>query len=227
MTATPPMLPPQLPPDGAPAKKKGLSTLAIVLIVVGGVVGLFLMIVVGAAAVVVPQMQERQQRLTCQQNLNQLGSLFAMIEMGARKPPAHRSGPALFLGWRKDKDWIQGGKEDVLVCPGDEVVNPLLTDADRRRYDTIDLANPPRDACSYAVRDFGRFPVPKGGDQPEILAACTHHTKGVNVVYVDGQVKFYEWVELGLTGPEDADVGPDAKSPILRQVCRTPGVTEK
>ncbi len=226
MTDTPPPLPPQLPPDAVPVQKKGLSTLAIILIVVGAIGLVVIAGVIGTVAVVVPQMHERQQRLTCQQNLNMLGSLFAMRSMERPGKPKY-DGAALFLSWRKTRDLIQGGKEDVLLCPGDTSVRPLLTDADRQRYDTIDLANPPRDACSYAVRDFGRFPLPKVQEQPEILAACTHHAKGVNVVFIDGQVKFYEWRELGLTGPEEADVGPDAKSPILRQVCRTPGVTEK
>lgn len=195
-------------------------TLIEIMVVIAIIAGL-----IGTVVVVVPQMQERQKRLTCQQNLNQLGSLFSMRSMEKPGKPKY-DGVSLFLSWRKTKDLIQGGKEDVLLCPGDYGVKALDSDDARKAYDDIDLANPPTDMCSYAVRDFTNSPIPAEKKDAEILACdrqgpdgkTMHHNNGINVVYDDGQVKFFERGEIGISPDEPIVVGADAKYPMLKKV---------
>src|SRR5688572_1308029 len=139
-----PAEPPPLP-EPQPARK-GISTRTIVLLVVGSLV-----LVGGGVAAVglfissqVSTMQGRMTQILCQQNLAQIGALF-VEEQAARPPAKPRSGQALLLGWRKDRRLIKGGSEDMLLCPHDPGVRQLVTEADRRSYDDIDLEDPPID----------------------------------------------------------------------------------
>ncbi len=192
---------------------------------------LIALVIVGAIAAAVhfaaSRMVAAKQRVHCLENLQSLAGIYAELNVRHPGPDDSRSGTALILGWRGGAGPISPGQEGLFGCVGDPQFRRLQTDEDHARYDSIDLAAPPRDACSYAVRDFGRFPVPNPPTGNEVFAACTSHPDGAMLALVDGRVRVCTWAELGLTGPEEADVGPGAKSPLLRQVCRTPGVTEK
>ena len=157
-------------------------------------------------------------RFTCANNLSQLAGLYIQDAAAGRAP---RSGPALFLAWRRSGR-IRPGQEGVLVCPSDEAVSVPDTAAARRRYDAVDLDHPPADLCSYAVRDFEHFPVDVDSAAPQVLAACVgpggtlRHKNGVNVAFTDGSARFMEREELGLQPGDDILIGPESKAVLLR-----------
>lgn len=130
----------------------------------------------------------------------------------------------------------------MLVCPGDPGVVVPDTPEAVDRYDAVDLDAPPDDLCSYAVRDFARFPPDPKAVDPEPFAACVGrfrdgtwsacHRGGMVIAFCDGTTRFFEWAELGLgpgaTPPDDAPVvGPDSPSPLLRVLCFRPGETSR
>jgi hypothetical protein len=216
MTAGEPGPGPEVPPPVPPAKKKGLSTTAIVLIVLGAVGFLVVVGVVATVAIVVPKMKVQQQRVACLNNLSQLGQLQLMLAAEhPDRPPSH-SGPALFLSYRKGGVEIRRGDERSLLCPADEKARLPETEDDRQAWDDVDLAHAPRSLCSYAVRDFERFPIdPKKGAR-EPIAACLNHEGIVVFVFSAGDAQFVKLHELGLATDDDKIVGPDSKSPLLR-----------
>lgn len=221
----PPGVPPPVParrlrddvPDAGPPPKKGLSTLAIVLIVVGvlGVAGIA--VVVGILAVVVPSMQHKQMRFQCQQHLSQVAQLI--VADRADRTPVRYGGPAYLLEWRKSGRFIRAGQEAVLLCPADAGAAPL---ARRELWDAVDLANPAPGLCSYAVRDFVNFPLDERSAAPQPIAACLHHTEGPRdrggaiVAFDDGSTRFVGYEELGISDASELTVGPDAPAELLR-----------
>lgn len=178
----------------------------------------------GATGVIhVPHRSEK--RFTCMNNLSQLGGLFVVRSTDPSWHP--RSGPRLFLGWRKDGAKIRPGQESVLICPGDDGAAPPDTPAAKARYDVVDLDHPPDDLCSYSVRDFERFPLDAASHEPQVLAVCVgrdgslRHKGGVNVLYDDGSARFVEiqeLEELGLPPGAKPVPGPDSPCSILRVV---------
>jgi hypothetical protein len=200
----------------APTAKKGMPTWAIVLIVVGalGIVVVGLKIVT-TVAIVVPEMQETQRRLSCKGNLSQLAEVFLIRRMQSPKV-APRSGPALFLEWRSTTSEIKRGQEKILVCPGDPSAKFPTAEADWTAWDRVDLDHAPRALCSYAVRDFARFPLPAKPTGGEPIAACIHHPGGAVVAFAAGDTEFVTLQGLGLRPQDEMTVGPDSKSPLLR-----------
>lgn len=75
--------------------------------------------------------------------------------------------------------------------------------------------HPPDDLCSYAVRDFVRFPLDSGSSAPQPVAACVgrfvkgrwqaFHKGGLHVAFDDGSARFVEWTELGVEPPSEWD----------------------
>jgi hypothetical protein len=218
MTGDPPPLPDDAldHPAGAP-EKKGLPVWAIVLIVVGviGLVGLAGL--AGTVAVVVPKMQDQQKRLGCMNNLSQLGQVYLVHAMGGRAAAQVHSGPGLFLAFGKDRRDIAPGNEKVFICPADTLARVPATDADRKAYGTVDLDHVPRWLCSYACRDFAKYPLGENAGH-DVLAACIHHKGGAVMVFAEGDAVFMTLAELGLSKDDEKTVGPESKSPLLRQV---------
>lgn len=178
-------------------------------------------LVVGASVFVFDQLVTRfpggqKQRAICLGRLSQLGLVFLMHSSAAPdKAPPH-SGPALFLSWRKDRSEIARGYEKVLICPLDDLADVPETDAEKRAWDDVDLAHPPRSLCSYAVRDFERFPLESKDAAPHPIAACLHHP-GIAIVGFDsGEARPVKLDELGLASDDEKIVGPSSKSPLLR-----------
>jgi prepilin-type N-terminal cleavage/methylation domain-containing protein len=195
-------------------------TLIEIMVVIAIIAGL-----IGTVVIVVPQMQERQRKLSCAQNLKQLGDMF--VTMRSEKPgaPAY-NGQALFLSWRTKRNPIREGEEGVLICPGDQGVVVPNTEDLKKAYDDIDLANPPTDKCSYAVRNFKTHQLSMSSGRKEIVACdrqgadgrTDHHQDGINVVYDNAQCVFMSKEELGFTTDSALVVGPESPNEDLKKV---------
>jgi hypothetical protein len=207
--------PPQVQHGAPPAPKTGMPTWVIVLIVVGA---LFLFVIpacVATVAIVVPKMQETKRRTVCMSNLQALGEVFLTERMGDPKRKL-RSGPALFLEWRSTTSEIKRGNEKALICPGDVLARLPETEDDKKAWDRVDLDHAPRNLCSYAVRDFARFPLAPNAPDKAPIAACLNHKGGAVVLFDAGDVQFVPFEELGVQSHDEMTVGPDSKSPLLR-----------
>jgi prepilin-type N-terminal cleavage/methylation domain-containing protein len=195
-------------------------TLIEIMVVIAIIAGL-----ISTVVIVVPKMQENQKKLTCQQNLSGLGKIFVTwrsTNMG--KPPY--DGQALFLSWRTKKSEIRQGDESVLICPGDQnVVQPNTPEA-QAAYNDIDLKNPPTDKCSYAVRNFSKFPFDVESPRKEPVASdrqgpdgrTMHHRDGIVVCFDDAACKFMTREELGIATDSPIVVGPDASHEDLKKL---------
>ena len=196
-----------IPPNAAaaaPAGRRGLSMKVIVLTVAAGVAG-----AATSFAIMLPKMRETERRTTCMKNLLELSHVYFedMLENG---PKARRwSGPAMWLSRR------QRGAESRLLCPEDATVRSPVTDADRAAWDDANLADPRRDLCSYAGRDFANFPIDSCRNA---IGACVHHRGGVIVAFDIGDVRFFTREQLGISEDDEIRCGPESASPLLRML---------
>jgi prepilin-type N-terminal cleavage/methylation domain-containing protein len=182
----------------------------------------------GAVLILVPRIQEKQRQTTCANHLRQLGGVYTSESMEQPGLPPH-VGASLFLYYRQ-KHFIQKTREEVLTCPGDNAVKVPQSAADSERYDEMDLANPPSDACSYMGRDFVNHPLSNEAPAAQIIACdrngpdhkTPHHRDGLNILYDDGAVQFKDREYLGLTPEDPIVVGPDSDVEILRDVVYGP-----
>jgi hypothetical protein len=157
--------------------------------------------------------RESRNQLTCMNNQSQLAQSYLVATQG--RPDANPlSDSALWLGCYGTS--IKRGDEQVFVCPGDPLSNVPETDADRARYERVDLAHVPRPVCSYAGRDFEKFPLDPTKAATEPLGACVNHKGCAIVAYADGDVRKMTLAELGFDSDDGKIVGPDSKSPVLR-----------
>jgi len=156
-------------------------------------------------------------RLTCEDNLSRLGTLYLDRAQENRAKTQTHSGSALWLSMRKGGEEVRRGEERVLLCPCDASVRPPRSKLDLTAWDDVDLARPKPGLCSYAGRDFVQFPIaPTSGDEP--IGACLRHAGGAVVVFDFGLVTFLSLEELGLSSDSEKTVGRDSKSPLLRKL---------
>jgi hypothetical protein len=189
---------------------------------------LAVVVVLALGAVWISQQQRRvaQDQWTCSINLRRLGIVW---KHEVRRGSPLRSGPALFLGWRKSSLVISGGEERVLLCPEDAAAVDLTLRNAPSRWDDVDLDAPAPGLCSYAVRDFAAFPLIPNAPSPQPIAACLHHAKGLFgrrgaiVLYDSGTVEFEEFPALGISDLSELTVGPQSKSALLRPLTFGPG----
>jgi len=176
------------------------------------------------ALIMVPIAQERSRRTVCAQNLMDLGGVYQLwsLESPGRAP---HPGSAVFLRWRQERRFIRFGEESKLLCPGDPAAFFPQTDADRSRWDEVNLAAPDPSLCSYAARDTSRHP--SGGGMRRIIACDRqgadgqqpHHAGGLNVLYDSGAVVFVTHAMLGVDDPDTTlRVGPESEVAVLREV---------
>lgn len=201
-------------------------TLIEIMVVIAIIAGL-----IGTVAIIVPQMQEKQKRFTCANNLSQLGGLF-IAERTERPGKPKYDGTALWLSWRQNTSKIRKNEEAILICPGDNGISAADSDQAKSRYDDVDLKNPPNDLCSYTARDFSVYPLSNESKEAQIIACdrngpdgrTAHHKNGLNVCFDNGQAKFVEREELGVSGDDPIVVGPESSNAMLKQVV---GVKQK
>jgi prepilin-type N-terminal cleavage/methylation domain-containing protein len=201
-------------------------TLIEIMVVIAIIAGL-----IGTVAIIVPQMQEKQRRFTCQNNLSQLGGLFIAERTEKHGKPKY-DGSALWLSWRQKRDQIKEGQEAVLICPGDNAITAPDTPELKQRYTDVDLKNPPNDLTSYAARDFSVYPLDNEAKRVQIIGCdrngpdgrTAHHKNGLNIVYDDGASKFVERDELGISQDDPIVVGPESSNEDLKKVV---GVKQK
>jgi hypothetical protein len=201
-------------------KKKGLPGWLIVVFAIGGLFGICAIAsFFGAVGVLVPRIQSKQQQTTCALHLRSLGNLYVQDVLTSANEP-EQGGTAYLL--RLVRDAQADGK--WLLCPGHERSAEMeLTSIGP--FDPYALDEPAlRAACSYAVRDFARFPLAPGDDGSAFIAADMdeHHRDGVNVLLSDGGVYFHDRASLGLAPSEPIIVGPDSPHPELAKLCIVP-----
>lgn len=198
-------------------------TLIEIMVVIAIIAGL-----VAAVSLGIPIVQERSKRLTCAQNLADLGKIYVTWRMENPNKPPH-SGVALFLHFRKKRE-IPEGAESKLICPGDQMVLAPDTPELQARYGDVDLTNPPDDLCSYAVRDFTAHPIKADSGALEIIACdrngldgrTAHHKDGLVIMWSDGSAKFMDQDKLGLTTDAPIVVGPESEQAHLKKVIYRP-----
>lgn len=182
---------------------------------------------VAAVAVGIPMVQERNRRLSCQRNLSGLGTIYIGWQ-GENPGKVRYNGTTLLLHFRKKK-LIEAGSESTLLCQGDQQVFFPKTKADSEAYDEINLDDPPHDRCSYAVRNFWKFPTKPG--EREIFACdrqgedgkTEHHQDGIAIVWTNGSAAFFDKEALGFGADQPVVVGPDSSNDDLKKVITFDG----
>jgi hypothetical protein len=165
-------------------------------------------------------------REACMTNLLEIGRTLDALSDDARRDALTHRGVAMLLSLRK-RHLID---ERLLRCPDDPDLRPL-DDAARRAYDEVDLADPPDDLCSYAVRDFVLYPLPSEGSQrKEAIACCRcgrdgrtpHHRGGTIVLFSERDVQYFYPQQLEHYAGHPFVVGPDSKWPLLQPLIQRP-----
>lgn len=194
------------PESAAPQKRKS-NTLLIVLAILGGLCLLGGGAIVAVVATAVPQVQERQKRLQCQRNLSAFGLDMTrwMLEHDLEQP----GWPAAYVEYVKSG--VRSGALQM-DCPGDPAVSG---------------GQPaPSGHCSFAIRDFDRYPLEMDSPERQIIACdrmgddgrTPHHDGGLIVLFDNGSSMWMDRESLGL-GPDDPIVvGPASTHPLLKQV---------
>jgi len=200
-----------------------------------GCIALFVVCLFGGTVLVMPA--DRFPKHTgCANHLRQIGGLLCVEALEHGAYPDHGGAPLLFE-WRR-AHFIQRGREAVFIYPDDPDAREPVGAAASLLYETVDVTDAAALAplCSYAVRDFARFPVDPDGKDPETgevaWVACDrqgadgrtpHHEGGLNVLFADGAVQLWDRERLGIADDEPIVVGPDSPHPELRKMVFVPG----
>jgi len=197
-------------------------TLIEIMVVIAIIAGL-----VTTVAIVVPKMQEQQRKTGCLNNLSQLGQVYLMQAQENRAKAQKYSGVALWLSYRKNTSEIKRGDERALICPGDQGVALPETEEDKKKWDNVDLDNPPDDLCSYTARDFKNYPLNIESPNKEIIGSdrqgkdqrTMQHKNGLVCCYEHGDAQFVTRAELDINSENPIVVGPEAENPMLKKVA--------
>ena len=178
----------------------------------------------GTALLMVPIAQERARRSVCSKHLSELGGAWQIWRM-ENPGGVPETGSAVLLRWRQERRLIRFGEEETLLCPGDPSALFPQTDADRARWDEVDLSDPDASLCSYAFRDLRRHPLDGGRrnviacDRQGADGTLPHHDGGLMVLYDNGAVVFVTRAMLGIEDPATPlRVGPESEVATLREV---------
>ncbi len=199
---------------------KGIPGWLIAVLVLSGLaVIVFCAALFGAASILVPRIQEKQRQSTCANNLRRLGGLYVADAMRQDGAPGE-GGARYFLRLVHDAS----ADPAVLFCPSDSVATPetVVAGADGGRSPSA--ADALRRVCSYAVRDFARYPLDDSATDEFVAAdaADVHGRGGVTILLSDGSVQFRTRAGLGLAPDEPIVIGPDSSHPELAKLCIVP-----
>ncbi len=195
----------------------------VVLVKVAVVLGVLALAAAGyVVATYLPR--ERNGRLTCMNNMQQLVRAWQVARHTGKFDPTLR-GTAQIASWMRG---IGMGDERIFLCPGDRLAPPD-TAAERARWHPSDIRTleDVHDLCSFAVRDFAKYPVADGDARAWILCdrngddgRTMHHRSGINVAFAGGDAQSFTREELGFGPDEPIVVGPDSPNAELRKMQR-------
>ena len=197
-------------------------TLIEIMVVIAIIAGL-----VTTVAIIVPKMQKKQQQLGCMNNLSQLGQVYLTNAMENRSRAQRYSGVALWLSYRKGAQEIKRGNEKILICPGDQGVQMPETDDDKKKWDNVDLDNPPDDLCSYAARNFKDSPINVESPDKEIVGCdrqgvnqqTMQHPDIIVCCFTEGDAQPMTRAELGVNSDSPIVIGPESSNKMLQKVA--------
>jgi hypothetical protein len=208
--AATPIGPDEAPP---PARPKSLweiygprRPLRLLLFALGGMV-----VICGAMIALTPRLGGNltQGAGPCGWSLGQVGKALvgATVHRGAYPEDAD----ARYLIELLRDGYIARRKESYLVCGWDPDALRIESDSDRELFHTADLSDPEMvtQLCSYAIRDFARFPVDLDDDEAWLL--CER-------MGADGRTRFLRREDLEIAPEDPIVVGPDSPHPELRKM---------
>ena len=162
---------------------------------------------VGMVTLVIPKGQEAKNRVTCMNNLRQIGALLVAMDASSDLKPYN--GAAFIL---QVANQIKDEDLDVFVCPGEgeniDDARPAATDPEFSKMyrDQMDLkAGKIEDRfTSYAGPNWKSFPMAKAGKaaRETRLWACDKcrngaaHHDGIAVLYTSSKVDFLKLENL-------------------------------
>jgi prepilin-type N-terminal cleavage/methylation domain-containing protein len=189
---------------------------------------------VGMVTLVIPKGQEAKNRVTCMNNLRQIGSLLVALEAG---PGAKEYNGAAFV--LQVADDVNNEDLDVFICPGegDNMDDPRPATSDPEFVamyrDQMDLkAGKVEDRfTSYAGPNWKAFPKSKAGKDKNAtrLWACDKcrngaaYHDGIVVLYSSSKVDFLKLENLeGHSDDGIIRVGPDSGDKRLAKMIFFP-----
>jgi prepilin-type N-terminal cleavage/methylation domain-containing protein/prepilin-type processing-associated H-X9-DG protein len=183
----------------------------------------------GMVMVVIPIATERNKRTTCANNLKQLGTVLVADSVERGWPKDSGAGFLLRLYLRNKK--IQGDVK-VFKCPGDDQA-PWEAGSDDHialfKKLTQKLEDWDEYITSYCGRNVRDYPIPNDADTNQALAtdrngvdnSFAYHDDGVNVLFYDGKVEFWDKEKLNVA-PDEAIIigegGPEVLRPLAFKV---------
>lgn len=187
-----------------PGYKQGTSGTKIALIIGGVCCGCLALLVFGLLLIsmllpMVNRLRNMGVRMKCQQNMKTLGELTTGVSGGWRGPANDKLNEEFYLDLVFNK---LNDSPGYLICPAttDEVDPGWETAEETPPYRTD-----PRN-CSYfgpVDRDAHTRILNALSDDPIGGEHFTNHADGVNVLFGDTHVQFYEWRDFGFA--RDAD----------------------
>ena len=190
---------------------------------------------VGMVTLVIPKGQEAKNRVTCMNNLRQIGSL--LVAQNAGQGVKEYNGAAFVLQVAGD---VKNEDLDVFLCPGepdnadDPRPAPRTPEFIAMYRDQMDLKTGKVEErfTSYAGPNFRKYPVSKAGKaaQETRLWACDKcrngaaYHNGIVVLYSSSKVDFLKLENLEGHSEEDGLilVGEESQDPRLKKMSFYP-----
>ncbi len=159
---------------------------------------------------------DNNKKTGCANNLRQMGTI--LVANHAQKPWPRKSGAGFLLSLYFSNKQVRGDLK-VYICPGDEQgVEDPGGEEHKEMFAALDSKLETYDdyISSYAGRRIRTYPLRSDVDENQSLACdrngvngdIPHHGDGVNVLFEDGKVEFWDHQKLGLSPDEMIPIGP-------------------
>jgi len=193
-----------------------------------GVTAFLAALILVLAIATVPRLDSRGRPITrCRNHMRALLP-YVLLHHEAMAARAKGTGAPILLALHGHE--VPPGREEIFTCPGDPAVGAAVGMRNLGRYDSEDIMDATDDQplCSFAVRDFARFPLE--GKEPQWVlcdregddAQTPHHSRGLIVALSNGTFARLSRADLGLAEDEPIIVGPDSPHPELRKMLYLP-----